>query len=104
MVLLSANGSLSFRNRGTSKFSRFFAKLNCRLAEYAFDGTTVETDGALTGEPASTALADSSSSRFSLFDDAGIGPADALVTEFEGSISTERRVASSDSTLEWDER
>jgi len=46
-------------------------QLNRRLAEYALDRTTAETDGALAGEPASAALADSFSSRFSLFDDAG---------------------------------
>jgi ATP-dependent helicase/nuclease subunit B len=53
-------------------------QLNRRLAEYALDRTTAETEGALAGEPASAALADSFSSRFSLFDDAGVGTADAL--------------------------
>ena len=65
-------------------------QLNRRLAEYALDRTTVETDGALAGEPASTALADSFSSRFSLFDDAGVGTANALATEFEGSALNDR--------------
>jgi hypothetical protein len=59
-------------------------QLNRRLAEYALDRTTAETDGALAGEPDSAALADSFSSRFSLFDDAGVGTADALAAEFEG--------------------
>jgi ATP-dependent helicase/nuclease subunit B len=65
-------------------------QLNRRLAEYALDRTTAETDGALAGEPASAALADSFSSRFSLFDDAGVGTADALATEFEGSALDDR--------------
>ena len=52
-------------------------QLNRRPAEYALDRTTTETDGALAGEPASAALADSFSSRFSLFDDAGVGTGDA---------------------------
>jgi len=65
-------------------------QLNRRLAEYALDRTTAETDGALAGEPASAALADSFSSRFSLFDDAGVGTADALVAEFEGSALDDR--------------
>jgi len=65
-------------------------QLNRRLAEYALDRTTTETDGALAGEPASAALADSFSSRFSLFDDAGVGTADALATEFEGSPLDDR--------------
>ena len=60
-------------------------QLNRRLAEYALDSTTAKTTGALAGEPASAALADSFSSRFSLFDDAGVGTADALAAEFEGS-------------------
>jgi ATP-dependent helicase/nuclease subunit B len=65
-------------------------QLNRRLAEYALDRTTAETDGALAGEPASAALADSFSSRFSLFDDAGVGTADALAAEFEGSTLDDR--------------
>ncbi|OYR89365.1 nuclease, partial [Halorubrum sp. E3] len=65
-------------------------QLNRRLAEYALDRTTAETDGALAGEPASAALADSFSSRFSLFDDAGVGTADALVAEFEDSELDDR--------------
>ncbi|KAB7513527.1 PD-(D/E)XK nuclease family protein [Halosegnis rubeus] len=65
-------------------------QLNRRLAEYALDRSTAETDGALAGEPASAALADSFSSRFSLFDDAGVGTADALVAEFEGSDLDDR--------------
>jgi ATP-dependent helicase/nuclease subunit B len=65
-------------------------QLNRRLAEYALDKTTAETDGALAGEPASAALADSFSSRFSLFDDAGVGTADALAGEFEGSALDDR--------------
>ncbi|ELZ43306.1 nuclease subunit B-like protein [Halorubrum californiense DSM 19288] len=65
-------------------------QLNRRLAEYALDRTTAETDGALAGEPASAALADSFSSRFSLFDDAGVGTADALAAEFEGSALDDR--------------
>ncbi len=67
-------------------------QLNRRLAEYALDRTTAETDGdgALAGEPASAALADSFSSRFSLFDDAGVGTADALVAEFKGSALDDR--------------
>ncbi|RJX42951.1 PD-(D/E)XK nuclease family protein [Halonotius aquaticus] len=65
-------------------------QLNRRLAEYALDRSTAETDGALAGEPASAALADSFSSRFSLFDDAGVGTADALVAEFEGSALDDR--------------
>jgi len=68
-------------------------QLNRRLAEYALDRTTVETDGALAGEPASAALADSFSSRFSLFDDAGVGTADALAAEFEGSALDDRIAA-----------
>ena len=43
-----------------------------RLAKYALNRTTAETEGALAGEPSSAALADSFSSRFSLFDDAGV--------------------------------
>ncbi|ELY75812.1 PD-(D/E)XK nuclease family protein [Natrinema gari] len=65
-------------------------QLNRRLAEYALDRTTAETDGALAGEPASAALADSFSSRFSLFDDAGVGTAAALAAEFEGSDLDDR--------------
>jgi ATP-dependent helicase/nuclease subunit B len=65
-------------------------QLNRRLAEYALDRTTAETDGALAGEPASAALADSFTSRFSLFDDAGVGTADALAAEFEGSALDDR--------------
>ncbi|WP_245180853.1 PD-(D/E)XK nuclease family protein [Haloarcula amylovorans] len=65
-------------------------QLNRRLAEYALDRTTAETDGALAGEPASAALADSFSSRFSLFDDAGVETADALAAEFEGSVLDDR--------------
>jgi len=65
-------------------------QLNRRLAEYALDRTTAETDSALAGEPASAALADSFSSRFSLFDDAGVGTADALAAEFEGSALDDR--------------
>ncbi|WP_394346586.1 PD-(D/E)XK nuclease family protein [Halorhabdus rudnickae] len=65
-------------------------QLNRRLAEYALDRTTADTDGALVGEPASAALADSFSSRFSLFDDAGVGTADALAAEFEGSPLDDR--------------
>jgi ATP-dependent helicase/nuclease subunit B len=65
-------------------------QLNRRLTEYALDNTTAETTGALAGEPASAALADSFSSRFSLFDDAGVGTADALATEFEGSTLDDR--------------
>ena len=65
-------------------------QLNRRLTEYALDNTTAETDGALAGEPASAALAESLSSRFSLFDDAGVGTADALATEFEGSPLDDR--------------
>ncbi|WP_435066693.1 PD-(D/E)XK nuclease family protein [Haloplanus sp. C73] len=60
-------------------------QLNRRLAEYALDRTTAETDGALAGEPASAALADAFSSRFSLFGDAGVETADALAAEFESS-------------------
>src|SRR6056297_2042699 len=65
-------------------------QLNRRLAEYALDRATAETDGALAGEPASAALADSFSSRFSLFDDAGVGTTDALAAEFEGSPLNDR--------------
>ncbi|WP_128478924.1 PD-(D/E)XK nuclease family protein [Halorussus pelagicus] len=65
-------------------------QLNRRLTEYALDRTTAETEGALAGEPASSALADSFSSRFSLFDDAGVGTADALAAEFEGSALDDR--------------
>jgi ATP-dependent helicase/nuclease subunit B len=65
-------------------------QLNRRLAEYALDRTTADTDGALAGEPASAALADAFSSRFSLFDDAGVETADALATEFNGSILDDR--------------
>ena len=65
-------------------------QLNRRLAEYALDRSTDETDGTLASEPASAALADSFSSRFSLFDDAGVGTADALVAEFEGSDLDDR--------------
>ncbi len=65
-------------------------QLNRRLTEYALDRTTVETTGALAGEPASAALADSFSSRFSLFDDAGVDSADALEAEFEGSALDDR--------------
>ena len=68
-------------------------QLNRRLAEYALDRSTAETDGALAGEPASAALADSFSSRFSLFDDAGVGTADALVAEFESSDLDDRIAA-----------
>jgi ATP-dependent helicase/nuclease subunit B len=68
-------------------------QLNRRLAEYALDRTTAETGGALAGEPASAALADSFSSRFSLFDDAGVGTADALAAEFEGSALDDRIAA-----------
>jgi ATP-dependent helicase/nuclease subunit B len=60
-------------------------QLNRRLAEYALDRTTADTAGALAGEPASAALADAFSSRFSLFDDAGVGTADALAAEFTES-------------------
>jgi len=59
--------------------------VNRRLTESALDRTTAKTTGALTGEPASAALADSFSSRFSLFDDGGVGLAVALATEFERS-------------------
>ncbi|WP_226023611.1 PD-(D/E)XK nuclease family protein [Halomicrobium salinisoli] len=65
-------------------------QLDRRLAEYALDRTTAETEGALAGEPASAALADSFSSRFSLFDDAGVETADALAAEFEGSALDDR--------------
>jgi len=65
-------------------------QLNRRLAEYALDRTTAESEGALAGEPASAALADSFSSRFSLFDDAGVGTAAALAAEFEGSALDDR--------------
>ncbi|QRV18012.1 PD-(D/E)XK nuclease family protein (plasmid) [Haloterrigena salifodinae] len=65
-------------------------QLNRRLAEYALDRTTDETEGTLAGEPASAALADSFSSRFSLFDDAGVGTAAALAAEFEGSALDDR--------------
>lgn len=65
-------------------------QLNRRLTEYALDRTTAETTGALAGEPASAALADSFSSRFSFFDDAGVGSADALEAEFEGSAIDDR--------------
>jgi ATP-dependent helicase/nuclease subunit B len=65
-------------------------QLNRRLAEYALDRITAETEGALAGEPASAALADLFSSRFSLFDDAGVGTAAALVAEFEGSTLDDR--------------
>ncbi|MDJ1434606.1 PD-(D/E)XK nuclease family protein [Halostagnicola sp. A-GB9-2] len=65
-------------------------QLDRRLTEYALDKTTAETTGALAGEPASAALADSFSSRFSLFDDAGVRTADALKTEFEGSALDDR--------------
>ena len=67
-------------------------QLNRRLTEYALDSTTAEADGALAGEPASAALADSFSSRFSLFDDAGVETADALATEF-GRSTLDDRVA-----------
>jgi len=72
-------------------------QLNRRLTEYALDRTTAETTGALAGEPASAALADSLSSRFSLFDDAGLGAADALVAEFEGLLLDDR-IATATST------
>ncbi|WP_336022722.1 PD-(D/E)XK nuclease family protein [Halobellus salinisoli] len=65
-------------------------QLNRRLAEYALDRTTAETDGALAGESASAALADSFSSRFSLFDEAGVGTADALAAEFGDSALDDR--------------
>ena len=65
-------------------------QLNRRLAEYALDRTTAETEGALAGELASAALTDSFSSRFSLFDDAGVGTADALAAEFERSPLDDR--------------
>ncbi|MDS0283984.1 hypothetical protein NDI86_17850 [Halomicroarcula sp. S3CR25-11] len=64
--------------------------MNRRLTEYALDRTTAETEGALAGEPASASLADSFSSRFSLFDDAGVGTADALAAEFESSALDDR--------------
>ncbi|AWB28399.1 PD-(D/E)XK nuclease family protein [Halococcoides cellulosivorans] len=65
-------------------------QLNRRLVEYALDRTTAETAGALAGEPASASLADSFSSRFSLFDDAGVRTADELTTEFESSPLDDR--------------
>ncbi|THE64259.1 PD-(D/E)XK nuclease family protein [Salinadaptatus halalkaliphilus] len=65
-------------------------QLNRRLTEYALDETTAETAGALAGEPASAALADSFSSRFSLFDEAGVRTADTLETEFENSSLDDR--------------
>ena len=65
-------------------------QVNRRLAEYALGRTTAETNSALAGEPASTALADSFSSRFSLFDDANVGTADALAAEFEASALDDR--------------
>ncbi len=65
-------------------------QLNRRLTEFALDRTTAETAGVLAGEPASAALADSFNSRFSLFDDARVGTADALAAEFEGSPLDDR--------------
>ena len=59
--------------------------MNRRLAEYALDRTTAEAAGALAGGPASTDHADSFGSRLSLFDDAGVGTADALAAKFEGA-------------------
>jgi len=65
-------------------------QLNRRLTEYALDATTTERDGILVGEPASAALADSFSSRFSFFDDAGVTTGDALADEFSGSALDDR--------------
>lgn len=67
-------------------------QLNRRLTEYALDSTTAETSGALAGEPASAALADAFSSRFSLFDEAGITTASSLAAEFDNS-SLDSRIA-----------
>jgi ATP-dependent helicase/nuclease subunit B len=53
-------------------------QLHRRLAEYALDRMTAETRDALAGESAAAALADSFSSRFSLFDDTDVETIDAL--------------------------
>jgi len=67
-------------------------QLNRRITEYALDATTAATSGALAGEPASAALADAFSSRFSLFDEAGIRTAESLATAFDDS-PLDRRIA-----------
>ena len=59
-------------------------QLNRRLAEYALDATA-DTPGALAGTSASAALADAFSSRFSLFDEAGVTTASELASTFADS-------------------
>ncbi|ELZ80240.1 nuclease subunit B-like protein [Haloferax elongans ATCC BAA-1513] len=64
---------------------RLSGQVNRRLTEYALDRATEREVSILAGEPASAALADAFSSRFSLFDDAGVSTADGLATEFARS-------------------
>jgi ATP-dependent helicase/nuclease subunit B len=70
--------------------ARLSGQVNRRLMEYALDRATKSEGSILAGEPASAALADAFSSRFSLFDDAGVSTAEELATEFEGSELDER--------------
>jgi ATP-dependent helicase/nuclease subunit B len=65
-------------------------QLDRRLTEYALDRATANEESILACESASASLADAFSSRFSLFDDAGVVTASALETEFNGSELEER--------------
>lgn len=70
--------------------TRLSGQANRRLAEYALDAVTADDASALADEPASAALADEFSTRFSLFDEAGLTTAADLAAEFEGSPLEDR--------------
>jgi len=70
--------------------ARLSGQVNRRLTEFALDRATKSEGSILAGEPASAALADAFSSRFSLFDDAGVSTAEELATEFAGSALDDR--------------
>ncbi|MFC7212566.1 PD-(D/E)XK nuclease family protein [Saliphagus sp. GCM10025334] len=81
---------LEWHEKLAGPVDRLSGQLNRRLAEYALDEATTDGEGALSGEPASAALADAFSSRFSLFDEAGLATADELASEFDESLLDER--------------
>ncbi|SIS16586.1 PD-(D/E)XK nuclease family protein [Natronorubrum thiooxidans] len=70
--------------------TRLAGQANRRLTEYALDAGTADEANALTDESASAALADAFSTRFSLFDEAGLTTAAELASEFDDSPLDDR--------------